>query len=163
MVSPGKIETVVGDKSFYGSVIEKKGKIDLKKFYKELIGWFSDHKYYFVEKSLTNVVKSTGKNQRFEWDATKKVDSYFKFHIEVEVLISDLMDDNAKVIVRFKGYLEKDWRNAFKKIGNLGEPLRRVYEKHVIMDKVDKMEGKVWKETNSLIDEAKKILELKTR
>ncbi len=159
-----KIEFVVGNKKFYGQEIRKKGTINIERFHKELIPWFHEHKYYFIEKDLTGKDTPEGRDEKFEWMAQKKVDSYFRFNISVHCVIMRWRDDQAQIVLRFKGYLEKDYKDQFKKrYGKFGEFLRRIYERYLIQDKVDKMSGRVYKETNNLIDKSKDILNLIVR
>ena len=156
-----RIEFVVGNKKFYGQEIRKKGKIEIERFHNELIPWFQENKYDFTEKDLTGKDTSEGRDEKFEWVAQRKVDSYFKFYINVHCIIMRLKGDQGQIVLRFKGYLEKDYKEQFKrKYGKFGEFLRRLYERYIIPDKVDKMAGKVYSETNDLIDKAKGILNL---
>ena len=160
----GEIESVVGNKKFFGSEIRKKGNVDVKRLYKELAPWFSANHYAFMEKGISSKSKPGGKEQVIEWVSERKVDSYFKFQIEVDFRIWRYKDEKAEIYIRFKGYLEKDYRNTFKnKGGKFGEFLRNIYEKYVIKDRIDEMAGKVHKDTNDLIDEAKRVLNLTVR
>ncbi len=162
MAGPEKTEYVVGLPSYYGAEIRKKGTLDPKRFHKEIIPWFFDNKYFFNEANLSSKDTAAGKEQKIEWRAFRKVDDYFKFNIEVEIILLRWREEKAELNVRFKGWLEKDYMDKFRRrFGKkFGEFLRRVYEMYVINDKIDKMKGKVWVETNSLIDECKKVIGL---
>jgi len=165
-----KIEYVVGDKKFYGQEIVKKGKVDIKKLYDELIPWFSEFKYKFIEKNITGKEAPSGRYEKIEWTADRKIDSYFRFHINTEFVIYRIKGETAELTLRFKGYLEKDYRNTFKRsdvfglqYGKFGEILRRVYERYVIKDRVEEMKGKLRLETREFIELSKKILELRVK
>ena len=155
----GGTEYVVGDKNFYGSEIRKKGVLDPRRFHKEVITWFFDNKYIFNETNITSKDTAAGKEQKIEWKSFRKVDDYFKFNIEVEIRLWRWRAEKAETNIRFKGWLEKDYMEKFpRRFGKkTGEFLRKIYEMYIINDKIDKMKGKVWVETNDLIDECKKI------
>ncbi|MEK6951440.1 MAG: hypothetical protein AABX29_00325 [Nanoarchaeota archaeon] len=159
MAGPGKTEYVVGLKDFFGSEIRKKGILDPKRFHKEIIPWFFENKYIFNETNITNKDTTAGKEQKIIWNAFRKVDDYFKFNIEVELLFWRWRGEKAELNLRFKGWLEKDYMDKFRRrFGpKFGEFMRKIYEMYVINEKIDKMKGKVWVETNDLIDECKKI------
>ena len=161
----GEVAYVVGNKNFYGVEIKKKGNVDVERIYKELIHWFGKNFYRFTEKGITSKTKFSVKEERLEWSSSREVDDYFKFYIEIEILIYRCIKEKAEIKLRFKGYLEKDYKNKFeRKFGKkFGKFLRRIYEAYFILDKVDSMKGKIWSETNNLIDLAKKILNLATR
>lgn len=160
-----KIEFVVGNKSFYGEEIRKKGGVNLERLYKELIEWFHENHYLFTEKDITGKETSSGRDEKVEWLAERKIDSYFKFVIMVRMDLLRIKTGNAELTLRFKGFLEKDYKDRFsRRLGKkFGEFLRRVYERYLIADKINKMMGKVWGETNDLIDRSKNILDLVVR
>ena len=156
----GAIESVVGDKKFFGLELRKKGNVDVQRLHK-LAGWFSANKYDFMEKGLSSKTKPEGKQQIIEWAGERKADSYFKLHIDVDMRIWRYKGEKAEIYVRFKGYLEKDYKDTFKKkAGKFGESLRNVYERYVIKERVDKMKDMVYYDTNALADEAKRVLNL---
>ncbi|MEK6860989.1 MAG: hypothetical protein AABY07_03370, partial [Nanoarchaeota archaeon] len=95
--------------------------------------------------------------------ASRKIDSYFRFHIEIQILVYRWLNEKAEITMGFKGYLEKDYRNFFEKYGKLGIGLRNLYENLVIDDKIQKLKRKVLFETSEVIDEAKKSLSFTTR
>ena len=158
-----EIKSAIGDDKFFGAEIRKNGVIDMKRLYRSLVPWFHNYKYNFMEKGKTSRTRSDGKEQRIEWAAYRKVDSYFKFHIAAEIIVYRWLNEKAEVTVRFKGYLEKDYRNRFKKKGKFGAVLRKIYEDYIIKDKEDSMKNKVEAETNEFIDEVKKNLQLVIR
>ena len=159
----GDIETVIGNKSFYGTELRKKGNIDIERLHKEVAAWFSKYKYFFNEKDMTSSDLTQGREQKIVWIASRKIDSYFRFHIEIQILVYRWLNEKAEVTIGFKGYLEKDYRNFFEKYGKLGIGLRNLYEDLVINDKIQKLKRKVLFETSEVIDEAKKALSFTTR
>ncbi|MEK6934941.1 MAG: hypothetical protein AABW46_03615 [Nanoarchaeota archaeon] len=165
----GGQEYVVGTSKFYGAEIRKKGVLDPRRLHKEVVPWFFDHKYFFSELNITNKDLSSGKEIKIEWDAWRKIDDYFRFHMEVLILVWRFREDKGETTIQFKGYLEKDYSEKFvnryaKRFGSIGRTfgnwLRKIYEMYVIQDKIEKMKGKVWVETNEMIDEFKKVLGL---
>ena len=152
------IYSVVGNKTFFGEELRVKGEVDVKKLYKSLIPWFSENGYNFSEKGITSSDKPEGQEQVLEWEAYKKIDDYFKLHIDVDIRTWRWLNKRAEIYVRFKGYVETDYKRKFK--GKLGDVLRKVYEDLIIKDKISKTRGKVKDETDELIAEAKKVLSL---
>ena len=156
-----RIEYVIGSDKYWGLEIKKKGKVDVYKFHKELIPWFEENQYNFLEKEIASKEKSDGKDEKFVWAASKTIDPYFTFNIQVEIIISKWRGDKAEIMIRFKGYLEKDPKELFRRRhGKLGEFLRKIYERYIIKDKVDKMSSQVFKEATDFINATKKILNL---
>ena len=151
---------VVGSKAFFGAEIRKKGDIDVQRMYKELVPWFFKNGYFFTEKGISNKDTSAGQEQKFEWVASRKVEGYFRINMAVEIRILRLLRGKAELTARFKGYLETDYRNKFK--GKFGNFLRNIYDRIIIANKVEMMKGTVKFETNSLIKEFKRVLNLVT-
>ena len=160
-----KQEYVIGDKKFYGEEIRKKGNFDISKFHKELFPWFSKNRYTWFEKGITGSEKSEGRYEKLVWQGNRKIDAYFRIQVEMETMAYRIGKPGAEIAVRFKGYLEKDYRNRFQiKLGRkFGEFLRRVYERYVIHDKIEKMKNKVRYDITSLINETKEVLGLITK
>ncbi len=152
------IYQVLGNKKFFGVIIEKTGAVDAKKLYTELIPWFSKYDYFFTEKEISMKDTLAGQKQKFKWIGNKKIDDYFRFNIYIEIWISPSIKDKSQVLVRFKGYLETDYRNKFK--GKVGAFLRKLYEDYFIKERIIHMKKKVLAETNDLINTSKKILNL---
>jgi len=149
---------VVGSKDFFGVVIKQKGNIDINRLYKKVIPWFSGHGYFFTEKALKGRHVGGVQEERFEWSGKRDIDDYFRFFMEVEIIIYLRPKHISEITLLFKGYLETDYKNKFK--GRFGAFLRKLYESYLIKEKIDSMEGKVWMEINDLIGEAKKVLGL---
>ena len=137
--------------------------------YKMIIKFFSDIRassdiiLLFTDKNITNKDASDGRESVIEWSANKKIDSYFKFHIELRMDIFRWLNKRGEITLRFKGYLEKDYKGHFEKYGKFGTFVRSLYEEFVIKEKITSMKKKVHFETSELIDEAKKILTFTTR
>ncbi|MFH1592618.1 MAG: hypothetical protein ABIB47_04605 [Candidatus Woesearchaeota archaeon] len=149
---------VIGNKKFFGEEIRKKGEVDLKRLYKETIPWFSENYYVFTEKNISNKDTPSGSEQKLEWTAYRKLDSYFKFQIVVEIVVLRWLKKRAEITMRFKGYVETNYKKRYK--GKFGEFMMKVYEDLLIKDKITKMKGKCWAETFTLIDRAKSVLDL---
>lgn len=159
-----KIEYVIGSKKYYGQEIRKKGRVNISKLYDELVPWFHEFKYRFIEKGITGRARPEGRYEKIDWRCSRKIDAYFRFHIEVLFIIYRIKDNTAELTLRFKGYLHKDYRDRFaKRFGKLGEFLRRIYEAYIVKDKVENMKDKLRIETNLFIDRAKRILDAKVR
>ena len=155
---------VVGNKRFYGSEIKKKGEIDISRFHKEILPWFREYKYSFHERDITSRDTPSGKDQKIEWTAYRNIDGFFRINIDVRTDILRWRGKRAEVTVRFKGYLETDYYNKFiRKFPSWGKFFLNIYEKYILYDKINVMQDKVRLETNDLINQTKKLLNLITR
>ena len=155
-----EIEPIIGSKNFWGVEIRKKGKVNVNRFHKELIPWFHKYKYSFLEKGLTGKQASDGREEKIEWTASRDVDSYFRFNIVVEFIVQRWRGEKAEVIVRYKAYIEKDYKNRFTKYKKTGEFFRKIYERYLIKEKLGKFSGKLHAEANDFIDKTKEVLGL---
>jgi hypothetical protein len=155
--------------------IHYKGILDFNRLHSDLRKWFSAHKYYFVEKNMTEKGTGYGKEEvEFEWDAKRKVDDYVRFIIEVHFkihrLVDVLIEENGKKVkrqrgdffIRFKGSFEKNYNKTFSS-HPLSNFTRELYEKYLIKGRLLNYEGKIWAETNDLIDHTKNILHVLRR
>lgn len=149
---------VVGNKKFFGEEVRKKGEVNLQKLYKDTIPWFQENKYTFTEQGITNKDTASGQEQKIEWTAYRKIDSYFKFHIVMEIVVYRWLKKRAELTMRFKGYVETNYKRRYK--GKFGEFMMKIYEDLLIKNKINKMKGKCWAETYTLIDRAKGLLDL---
>jgi len=161
---------VVGNKQFYGSAIRQTGAIfDINQLYKAWRKWFDDHKYFLNEKKQSAKQLPDGQEITIEWVAYRKIDDYVKFHILTHVWlmrINDVMVEvngqkrkmqKADIQIRFKGFLEKDYRGKWK-----NEKLRQFYDRFIIKKRLINMEGKIWYETNDLINLTKEHVRMMT-
>ena len=157
------------------ATIHYSGILDFDKLHSDLRKWFSVHKYYFVEKNMTEKVSGYGKEEvEFEWNTFRKVDDYVKFFIEVHFkihrLVEVLVEENGKKVrkqrgdffIRFKAYFKKNYNKTFSK-QPYSEFSRQLYEKYLIKRRLINYEGKLWVEANDLIDHAKDILHIMKR
>lgn len=155
----------IGDKLKYGVILEKKGLFNYWDFYDVFISFFKSHKYDFNEKDYTRKTQLKGKEYLIEYISERKVTNYLKFYIDIRIEIrgGKTLDieahkkQKAHVIVRFKAYYEKDYMNKWPKF------FKKIYEDHIIKQKILDYEGKLWAEANRLIDKTKKTLGLITR
>lgn len=158
-----EIATVIGDNKVFGYELRKKGSIPLERFHKALVPWFSKYKYLFNEKGITHKDTVDPIEQYIVWIATRNIDSYFRFHINVNIVSLRQKQGRGEIVIQFRGYLEKDYRNSFEKLGNFGKTLRRIFERYVIKEKAEAMEDKVRAETNEFIQETKRVLNFLVR
>jgi hypothetical protein len=157
------------------ATIHYSGILDFTRLHLDLRKWFKEHKYYFVEKNMTEKLIGYGKEEvEFEWTADRKIDDYVRFYIEVHFkihrLVDVLIEENGKKVrrqrgdffIRFKSYFKKNYNKTFSKqpISNFA---RELYEKYLIKRRLLNYEGKLWAETNDLIDHAKDILHILKR
>lgn len=163
-----KIIYVVGSKQFFGSGIRKKGGVlDIEDLYKNWKAWFDRYHYFLNEKKQTSKARPEGKEMEVKWDAFRNITDYVRFHVQVHLWlrrVNDVMVEvngekkkmqQADFDIRFKGYFEKNYRGTWK-----NEFFRRLYDRFIIKKRLLKLEGKIWYETNNLIDETKKYIQV---
>ncbi len=150
--------------------IKKKGIFSLGDVLNIGTNWFGLHKYYFTEKEHTEKNKPEGHEIWVEWNAYRKIDGYFKFHINILFLIYRYnpveMDEEGLIIkkghgqleITIRGVLMKDYRGRFEKFGNFGEFLRIMYERYLIKKRYDEIRGKLQDEVLKLHNELKRGL-----
>ena len=159
---------VVGNKQFYGSALKKKQALfNSEELYTKWKAWFDKHHYFLNEKKQSSKALPDGKEIKIEWQAERKVDEYVKFHVLIDCWILRCTDviveaegkkqkmQKADFEIRFKGFFEKDYRGKWK-----NETLRRIYDRFIIKSRLEKMEGKIWYETNDLINLTKKYVQM---
>lgn len=149
-------------------LIKNYGIFDYEGFLSTINKWFSQHKYDFIEKAHTEKNKSEGKEIESEWVASRKIDDYVKFEINIKYWIRNLTDIGLEtekgVEKKQKGKIElkintkitknhkKKWETRPNTFGNF---IRELYEKLVIKNTLDNAEDKLFNESQDLIKKIK--------
>jgi len=125
--------------------------------------------YFWTEKEHTEKQESSGEELTIEWRCWKKVDSYYRFYINVvfnilrykKVMIEKdgekVEAGRGEIEITVKSEIEKDYNHMFDK-SPVGKFLRVLYEIIVLKDRTSKMEGNLLEETHLLNDVMKNAL-----
>lgn len=156
---------VAGTKKFFGSVIRKEQSyFDFDEMYSVWKEWFDDHKYFLNEKGQTQSHTGPYFEKKIEWISFRNVTSYVRFHIDIWLWVRKMREVTlehkgekkrmwrGELYIGFKGYLEKDYGGRWKK----HEFLRQMMDRYLLKWKLLSYEGKLWAETNDLIELTKK-------
>ncbi len=142
---------------------------DFDELYKRLFSWFEVSDYDFHEKAYEKHDMGNGvDNLKIYWIATKEIDKYVKFVIEMNFFLiglqkAEIEKEGVKIKtnkgtmeIRLSAYLIKDYDDKLKKrVGDYG---RKVYEKFMIRHRLDDYEVRLSKETHLLMDEVKSFV-----
>ena len=102
-------------------------------------------------------------NSVFRWDIDKKVDDYNKFHLVIDVTISDAEDSdeggrrvlNGMISVKIVAKIERDYDERWTKTPKT-KFLRAVYDKLISESKMHVLEGEIENDAKNLFDEVKR-------
>ncbi|MDP6642153.1 MAG: hypothetical protein QGF74_02120 [Candidatus Nanoarchaeia archaeon] len=149
--------------------IEQKATFNFADLYRLLKSWFDLHSYDFFEKEYIDVLKEGGeKSDSIKWEAEKKIDDYIKFHIEIRLKLSDVVNVQTKEAMackgvcslKFESFIQKDYedlweRNFFLKFS------RALYDHFIMKAKYDRYADELKKETYEVFNQAKSFLNLR--
>lgn len=149
--------------------IKQKSIFDLDELYKRLFSWFEVSDYDFHEKAYEKHDMGGGKdNLKIYWVATKILDKYVKFVIEMNFFIVGLQKveiekegvkiktNQSTMEIRLSAYFVKDFDDKLKKkVGDYG---RKLYEKFMIRHRLDDYEVRLSQEAHLLMDEVKSFV-----
>ncbi len=161
------------DKIFSGK-IQHRGIFDFKEFYNFCYKWFTDEDYSLTEKAYKEKVTPKGKEIEIEWQAIRKISDYFRFVVKSKWRILGMTDvevqENGKKIHMNKGQvginvsavLEKDYENRWEGTAFM-KFLRGVYDRYIILGRIDAYEDKLFSEVDEFLGQAKSFLALEGR
>ncbi|HZX12449.1 MAG TPA: hypothetical protein VFE88_03250 [Candidatus Nanoarchaeia archaeon] len=152
--------------------IKYSGAFDLLLLYKKLEAWIKRQRFKSVkEVRYAERVKPLGKVVDITWMASKsEVDEYLRMELEVKFLIVGLneveLDRPSGKIKLNKGDLELTFSSSLVRNGKNPPDwsdqslFRRVYEKFIIADQIEKFKIELYKDTEKVMDETKGFLAL---
>ena len=159
------------DKVFSGKV-KHGGIFDFKELYRFCYTYLVDEGYILTEKTYTEKVVASGKDVEIDWMATRKISDYFRFHLRIFWRILGMttvevesegkkikMNKSGNVEIIVTATLEKDYEgrwegNAFYKF------LRGLYDRYVIIGRIDTYEGKIHSEADEFLAQVKSFLSI---
>jgi hypothetical protein len=152
--------------------IDIKGQLfDLGEVYKHAHEWLEWHKYDVVESKYAEKTKADGKELKITWEATRDVDEYTRFEIDVKWTLYGVNDvemahegkkiklqsgnlvieTNAFVITDYDGKWETSRQNKF---------LKSFFEKYLYAGDLTRLKGQIWKQGWDFYNEMKAFLDL---
>ena len=143
---------------------------NMGELYKAMFAWFSNYGYDFAEEEYNERDTGRAKDLKFFWTAEKKIDTYIKWGINVNVMILGMesveIERNGLKLKTNKGaiefqitaYLLKDYDDKWSK--GFTSFLRKVYDKVIARHRYQRMEQELVRETNKFMDEIKAFLNL---
>ncbi|MEK6827586.1 MAG: hypothetical protein AABX99_03835 [Nanoarchaeota archaeon] len=148
------------------------GIFSFDKFYKFCYDWLKEETGLFLsEKKYKEKLSGDSKNIEIEWSGTKEVTDYFKFEIEVAFKVVGLTNveisegtkkiktNKGSVEISIKGNLVRDYKGKFEKTG-FQKMLRGIYEKMVIPERIEQMQGKINSDCDEFLSQTKAYLDL---
>ncbi|MEM4282158.1 MAG: hypothetical protein QXU88_00735, partial [Candidatus Woesearchaeota archaeon] len=151
------------------SIIRYAGLFQKEKLLRTVRGWLLSERYLFSEPKHKYSSSPTGATLEVRFEGDRKVTSYVRFKIVVDILINEMKDvqvvkdgiqtvlQEGKILIETKGTLELDWQNRFGGSKFL-QGLHDFYLKYIIKKKIDEvwwgaLYSKIFK-LNSVIREA---------
>jgi hypothetical protein len=156
----------------FSSKIKYNGIVDFAAFYKFCYDWLKEETGLSVSESkYAEKLSGDSKNITVDWTGTREMSDYFKFEAKISFNVAGLtpveITQDGKKIKTNKGSIEigisgtlvKDPKGKFEKSG-FQKMLRGIYEKMVISDRIEQMQGKVASDCDEFLSQAKAYLDL---
>jgi len=146
------------------------GVFDLKDAYRVAYEWLMDEGYELEETSYVEIVTSAKEVQIF-WEAKDKISDYFRFklkikfhmlgmtNVEIEKDGIKLKKNQGQFEFHVSGILERDWQNKWT---DKSAFLRKMYDKFLIKERIEKYEEKLIGDVDDLVAYMKAYLNLST-
>ena len=158
-------DTIVG-----GSEVKYNGVFDMPLLYRRINEWLLRARFApFKEVKYVERVKPFGKIIDFTWKTSKKdLDEYVLLEMEIKFLLVGLTEvevdsqngklklNKADLQITFSSWMmrnnKKDWddKSLFK----------RIYERYIIRDVLERLKISLYKDTETIVDETKNFLAL---
>ncbi len=155
----------------YSGKLKHTGIWDFKETYRFIYDWLVDNDYLITEKSYNEKITPGGKDIEIAWEARRKISDYFRFVLKVNWRILGMSDvevqkNGAKIKtnkgyieIKFAAVLEKDYEHRWENSGFM-KFLRGVYDRYIIVGRIDNYEDKLFGEVDELIAQTKSWLAL---
>jgi len=154
-----------------GLKIKQRSVFNLDELYKIMWRWFELYGYDMQELEYRDSVEGNSKHLEIKWKATKRIDDYIQLVIITNFLILGLekaeieqdgikiKTDKGEVEINLSAQLEKDYEEKWQDSG-WSRVIRDIYDKYVIKNRIESLEGELYEEVYKLIDEVKAFLNL---
>jgi len=160
--------------TIYSTKIKYSGLFDFKELYNLLYDFLTDAGFFVIEESYSEKITAEGKEIEIKWGCIKKVTDYFRFRIKIDWRLFRLLDveivkegkkikmNKGNLEIKFTSILDRDYENKFE-ISPFHKFLRAVYEKYIIKNRIEQMEGNLVEETLNFVNNTKAYLELEIK
>lgn len=152
--------------------IKQKAVFDMGELYQVMFRWFSQHNYDFQEKQyMEKKNPDGGKNLEIKWIATRKINDYVKYQIDIIFKMVNLVEVEVEVDgrktnkhkanseIEFNATLMKNYENKWDKNAFL-RFIREVYDMYIIRSRMEDYKAELYSEIYELIDEVKAFLNM---
>ncbi|MCW8965113.1 MAG: hypothetical protein OQK82_00285 [Candidatus Pacearchaeota archaeon] len=158
--------------NIFDSKIKYNGIFDFGAFYQFCYDWLGEEfGLSMSEGKYSEKLEGNGKNVDIEWKGMKKMGDFFAFEVKVKFKIIKLekveinqggiktSTNKGTIEVGVKGNLIHDRDGKFEK-NSFQMFLRSIYEKWIIPSRIDAMEGKLFGDCDTFLNQAKAFLDL---
>ncbi len=154
-----------------GLKIKQRSVFNLDELYKIMWRWFELYGYDMQELEYRDSLEGNSKHLEIKWKSIKRIDDYLQFviitnflilgleNVEVEQEGVKIKTNKGEVEINFSAILEKDYEDKWTDSG-YSRVIRDVYDKYVIKNRIETLEGELYEEIYKLIDEVKAFLNL---
>ena len=148
------------------------GIFDLKELYKHVHDWLEWRGYDLEEKEFSHKVKAGGIDYAIQWIATREIDEYSQFEIQIKYEAFALnkveVQKNGAKITMDKGEVDiyvsasvvLDWQGRWEEKAIYLKFLKAFYEKYLYYGTIVELKGRLWNEGWELYNEIKSYLNL---
>lgn len=162
--------------TIFSSQVKHKGIFDFKELYKFCYDWLLEETSLDGISEVKYVEKLEGntKNIDIEWDGVKKITDFFMFKFKIKFKVAKLEKveinkggikintNKGAVGISVKGILVRDYQGKFENSA-FQIFLRTSYEKWIIPNRIDQMEGKLFGDCEEFLSQVKAFLDLEGR
>lgn len=123
----------------FGTKLTHYAKLDIYGLLKSAPTFFKTYKYDFWEKAHAEKPDGVGYTVESEWNASREVNDYVQFNIELKFWIRDatklVYDDGTstykgRVVITILGKIKKNYKGTFGK-SKSEELMKQLYEKYI--------------------------------
>ena len=156
----------------FSSKIKYNGIFDFAAFYKFCYDWLKEETGLSIsENKYSEKLAGDSKSIGVDWTGTREMSDYFKFEAKISFNVSGLttveITQDGKKIKTNKGSIEigingtliRDQKGKFEKTG-FQKFLRGIYERMVIPERIEQMQGKIVADCDEFLSQAKAYLDL---
>ncbi|MEK6834837.1 MAG: hypothetical protein AABX61_01080 [Nanoarchaeota archaeon] len=144
----------------YPMSLNYSGVVNLQELYNLIRVWFSEKGFFAMEKESEGSEEESGDNFSTKFQASKKVEEYTKYVIELSIKAKSLKETSEQYSYRgefevsVESYLEKDYEDRYE-----NRPLLKIFkgffEKFVEKSRFNRYENELKDSTNALYNEVK--------
>lgn len=156
----------------FSSKVKYTGIVNFAEFYKFCYDWLTEETQLLLsEDKYVEKLSGDSKNIDIIWSAFRKITDYFKFDAKVTFKVLGLTKveiteggkkistNKGSIEISIKGTLTRDYKGKFE-TNAFNKFLRSIYEKWIIMGRIDQMEEKIIGDCDEFLGQAKAYLDL---